>query len=652
MKSIRLTSLYQVMIKCICALIGLVPLGATAYTFDENLPDYLSTFQQISSQQTSSGSYPTLFNFHRNANAGGSQYLFPSTWQNMPAGKDLRLKILLPPGTIAATAYIEAASMTASIGACDGVPATCSTAPGRASLSLWPNPPFGGGTLSALTAPRIVSLVIQATGYPFDFSSMTITYYISDVTLYENWRSQRSWAGGKGDCDGLENTYCTGGATPTPVPTTTFSIAASSLQIAAGGTLTLTPTNGTISSCTSSNTAVIPNPTVAAGGASASATVASTVASNSQATITCTSTTGVGAATGVITVTNTAPPPTPSAFSLTQSSQTVKPGGSFTLSALTGSISYCHSDSIGAIPDLTVSADHKTATGTASATALPDNSVKITCFSTKTPSDIATAFVTVIPASTAFTLTPITLKNISSTSVTVNTTASATITGYWVALPLGTTEPTPPNSIEITSGTFSAASGGKSGNKELSAGKSTDLELSGLTANSNYRVYFYAAPSGASGIYQTFNIATILPTPEAISGNIKGSKNNALKLDVTITPASNHTGQGKYYVAAYIPPGTKLLPGGGLWFLTPKNGWTAWSGGNWLEYSQEALSTKTIPVLDGSLDVTILLGTSVYGAYETDAGVKISKEVYTVQSTTTTATTSTTTSTTTTTKAQ
>jgi len=588
-----------------------------AYTFDENLPDYQSTFQQISP------GYNLLSNFHRNANAGGSQNAFPSTWQNMSAGTDLRLKILLPPGTDYATAYIEAASMTAYIGACDGVPATCSTALGRSSLSLWPNPPFGGGKLSALTAPRVVSLVVQATGYPFDFSSMTITYHISDTAAYENWRAQRSWAGGTGDCDGLGNTYCSGGA----VQPSSFTITTSSLQIVAGGTLTISSSGGAIGSCVSSNAAVIPNPTVTAAGASA--TVASTVAANSQATITCTSKTGASATSGVITITNQTNPPPTSAFSLTQSSQTVKPGGSFTLSALTGSISYCHSDSTGAIPDLTVAADHATATGTASLTALPDNSVKITCFSTKTPSDIATAFVTVIPASTAFTLTPITTKAITSTSVTVNTQASASMTGYWVALPLGAVEPTPPKFTEITSGTFSAASGGKSGNAELQAGKSTDIALTGLTANTNYRVYFYAAPSGTTGIYQSFNVATILPTPESILGVAKGG-NSALTLDVTITPASNHAGQGKYYIAAYIPPGTELLPSGGLWFYTLKNGWAAWGGGDWLEYSQETLSTKTISVLDG-LDVTKLLKTSLYGAYETDAGVKISKEVYTVK---------------------
>lgn len=195
---------------------------------------------------------------------------------------------------------------------------------------------------------------------------------------------------------------------------------------------------------------------------------------------------------------------------------------------------------------------------------------------------------------------------------------------------MGAEEPTPPKFTEITSGTFSAASGGKSGNAELQAGKSTDIALTGLTANTNYRVYFYAAPSGTTGIYQSFNVATVLPTPESILGDTKSSKSDALKLDVTITPASNHTGLGKYYIAAYIPPGTELLPGGGLWFYTLKNGWVAWGGGDWLEYSQEALSTKTIPVLEG-LDVTKLLKTSLYGAYETVAGIKISKEVYTVK---------------------
>lgn len=306
MKSTRLTRLSQVIMKCICALIGLIPFYSSAYTFDENLPDYQSTFQPISP------GYNLLSNFHRNANAGGSQNAFPSTWQNMSAGKDLRLKILLPPGTDYATAYIEAASMTAYIGACDGISAPCSTALGRASLSLWPNPPFGGGALSALTTPRIVSLVVQATGYPFDFSSMTITYHISDTASYENWRAQRSWAGGTGDCDGLGNSYCSGGT----VQPSSFTIAASSLQIAAGGTITLTSTNGTISSCTSSNTAVIPNPTLTASGASA--TVSPSVVPNSQASITCTSTAGNSASSGVITVTSQVNPAPTSAFSLTQ----------------------------------------------------------------------------------------------------------------------------------------------------------------------------------------------------------------------------------------------------------------------------------------------------------------------------------------------
>lgn len=69
-----------------------------------------------------------------------------------------------------------------------------------------------------------------------------------------------------------------------------FSISASSQQAQAGQPFTLTANNGAIGSCTSSNPAIIPNPTVAADGTSATSLVAATAVAGSRVTISCAST--------------------------------------------------------------------------------------------------------------------------------------------------------------------------------------------------------------------------------------------------------------------------------------------------------------------------------------------------------------------------
>lgn len=196
--------------KIICLFIFTIN-TAFAYNYDEALQDYASAFTALTTPAT-------LYHYQNNPRTGYTSGLhFPSTWQTIPSGQDLRLKLLVPPGVDYGTIYIQADSMDAYIGTCDGTPATCtSLSITNASPQFWPRS-NSGGTYAANTTPQIVSLVVKAVS-PFTFSSLAITWHVSDASLYSAWRNARNWAGGTGDCDGLGGTYCTG--TTTTVPTT------------------------------------------------------------------------------------------------------------------------------------------------------------------------------------------------------------------------------------------------------------------------------------------------------------------------------------------------------------------------------------------------------------------------------------------------
>ncbi len=748
MNPIRLKTFSQALLTFICALIGLMPMGVAAYTFDVNLPDYVTTFDKISA------GYNILSNFHRNPNVGASPYYFPSTWQNLSVGQDLRIKVLLPPGTDAATLYIEAASMTANIGACDGVLTVCSTALGRASLSLWPNPPFGGGALTPLTSPRIVSFLVQAIGYPFDFSSMTITYHIADTALYENWRKVRNWAGGSGDCDGLGNAYCSG-VTPTPTPTVQAAVApplgnAQSFAVLGASTVTNTglsvvtgdlglspgtsvtgfppgsivgtiqktnaiaanaqtdvtaaytnltsqPCNTTVSAdlggttltpgvyCSGSSMGLTGTVTLDAKGdpnavfvfkmgstlttasnssvrlinggqscnvfwqvgSAATLGTGTKFAGNILAQTSITLTTGASAdgrvlaRTGAVTMDSNAvsmcslaaaTSPTPTPFSISPASQNVAPGAAFTLTALNGTLATCLSNNTAVIPNPTVSADGKTATGAILAAAPPNSTANISCTSTSAVSSSAAVTVATLPApATVLTITSIGISKLAGTSAAITATVSGAATGYWVAIPYATTVPPAPTSDQIKAGQDASGAAvspnGKSGSGAMTASIAKEFSIANLTANSNYQVYFYAEDAAGSKTSVT-PVAIVTnataTTPSVISATSGGSGNANLSLTTTIVPASNHTGAGSYYVAA-------LTRDGNIYFLTG-SGWDVWKGGALLPYSQEVLQSKTITILDGKLDLSssFFTGIDIYAGYGIGNDL-VAKKIYSIK---------------------
>lgn len=556
----------------------------------------------------------------------------PELLQDMGNGEVVRVKVLIPPGT-------EYANFTVDTGQAGGVKwgvfsqdlpfcasqasnnlLTCISAQDLRTDSLITGTlaNYQGSAGGTNATPRYAYIVLQAGAAGFRWANVTINLNINNPSLYTPWRSARSWAGGSGDCDGLGTTNCI--ASSPPPSTTTFSIAASSQQVTAGGSYTLTASNGTIASCTSNNPAVIPNPAVAAGGASASGTVASTAAANSQVTITCTSTASTTAAT---TLTVTVP-----TFTISPSSQQVAAGATYTLTAQNASLAFCSSNNTSVAPAPTVNTGGATATGSIVAGAAAGSQATITCASSSATS--ATATVTVsAPATTAsFSLTSMGISKLASTSAAITATANGAATGYWVAIPYSTTAPTQPSTTQIKGGldALNAAVTLK-GMASMAANVATEFALANLTANTSYQVFFYAEDAANASnktaimpIALVTNSASI--TPAAITYTAGGTGNASLTLATTIIPASNHTGTGSYYVAALVPK-SFVPPYGMLAFLTATQGaagqttteWKIWTGGALLPYSQETLQTKTIGILDGKLDVSALIGTVVYAGY-------------------------------------
>gem|GEM_PF-4762350 len=601
-------------IACVWAIL-LVPATSFAFTYDELLPDAIGTFTEIKQ-----GGSQYLYNYHKNPANAVTGNNFPTTWQTLASGQDLRLKVLLPPGLNLAGVSVESPAMVANFGVCDGTPATCT--PTRASPPmLWP---IGSAAQTTLTEPRIVSLVVAAQGASFTFSTLTITYYVADITLYETWRKLRSWAGGSGDCDGLSNAFCnnTGGPTPPPA-TNSFSITAASQQVMVGGAVTVTAQNGTIASCTSNNPTAVPNPAPATGGASASSIVAAGTAAGTQVTITCTST-GATPTTATASITVTAP-----TFALTPSSQQVAPGASYTLTAQNGVIQSCSSTNSSVIPAPQVATGGATAAGSVVATAAAASQAGITCLSTT--GDAAKATITVASPAAAATLSlaGLGITKIDSTSAVFSATTSAAATGYWVAFPYTTTAPTAPTAAQIKAEQDSSGAAAiLKGHDAMLANTAKTFTLSGLAANTSYQVFFYAEDTSAaktSIVPLSFVTNSASVTPASIVGRSSGTNDN-LVISVTVTPASNATGTKLNYVAALVPA-TVMPPYGGLFFLTQKGGWAPWSGGALPSY-QDAFVTD-ITILDGKLAVGALVGTDIFAGYGVGDDLVV-KKIYTV----------------------
>lgn len=182
--------------------------GSGLYTTDENLPDQLSTFTVLR------GYY--LNNHHVVAETGMSALRFPSNWNVMGPADSIRLAVLVPPGVSSVGWSNEFNSLSQLFGTCDEDGLRCHDQ--SYTPSLWPvsigkplfDPTFNPATAEATSVPRIVFLTIKSTGKEGWLMSLNVTYYVKDAAMYERWRSQRKWAGGSGDCDGLGNKYLTG----------------------------------------------------------------------------------------------------------------------------------------------------------------------------------------------------------------------------------------------------------------------------------------------------------------------------------------------------------------------------------------------------------------------------------------------------------
>lgn len=599
---------------CVLA-IFLLPATSYAFTHDELLPDAIATFTEVKQ-----GGSQYLYNYHKNPANAVSGNNFPTAWQTLVSGQDLRLKVLLPPGVNLAGVSIESPAMVANFGVCDGVPATCT--PTRASPPmLWP---IGSTAQTTLAEPRIVSFVVAAQGATFTFSTMTITYYVADITLYETWRKQRNWAGGSGDCDGLSNAFCNSTSTPaTPAPTT-FSLTPATQNVMAGGVVTLTAQNGTISSCTSSSPAVVASPAPAAGGGSATSTVVASAASGTQVTITCTSA-GSTPTAATATVTVTAP-----TFALTPATQQVVPGGNYTLTAQNGAIDSCTSTNSSVIPKPTVAAGGATAAGSVVATVAAGSQATITCLSTT--GGAASASITVSSPATqtqVLSLSGLGLTKLSSTSASFTATTNAATTGYWVAFPYASTAPAAPSGAQIKAGQDAAgAPATLKGNGALDANVAKVFSLSGLAANASYQVFFYAEDASGGKISVT-PLSFVTNAETVVQGSVAATSGGTTAmptLSVVVTPASNATGSKSYYVGAFVPASV-IPPYGALFFLTKKGTWQPWMGGAFLPYQDSFASS--IDILDGTLAVGTLLGTDIYAGYAVADDLVI-KKIYTV----------------------
>lgn len=600
---------------CVLAIL-LVPATAFAFSHDELLPDAIATFTEVKQ-----GGSQYLYNYHKNPANAVSGNNFPTTWQTLVSGQDLRLKVLLPPGVNLAGVSIESPAMVANFGVCDGVPATC--APTRASPPmLWP---IGATAQTTLAEPRIVSFVVAAQGATFTFSTMTITYYVADITLYEAWRKQRSWAGGSGDCDGLSGAFCNNTSIPTtPTTPSTFSLTPATQNVMAGGVVTLTAQNGAIASCISNSPTVVASPLPATSGGSATSTVAVSATSGTQVTITCTST-GSAPTTATATITVTAP-----TFAVTPSAQQVVPGGNYTLTAQNGTIDSCTSTNSSVIPKPTVAAGGATAAGSVVAAATVGSQATVTCLSTA--GGAASATITVSSPATqtqALSLSGLGLTKLASTSAEFAVTLSAAATGYWVAFPYTSTAPTAPSGVQVKAGQDSAgAPATLKGSDALVANAAKAFSLSGLAANASYQVFFYAedASGGKTSVVPlsfVTNVADVVPA--SFVAKSSGTNDN-LVLSVTVTPASNATGTKQSYIAALVPT-TVMPPYGGLFFLTKAGGWAPWTGGALPAYQDVFVADITI--LDGKLPVGTLVGTDIFAAYGIGDDLTV-KKIYTV----------------------
>ncbi len=127
----------------------------------------------------------------------------------------------------------------------------------------------------------------------------------------------------------------------------------------------------------------------------------------------------------------------------------------------------------------------------------------------------------------------------------------------------------------------------------------------------------YAATEGG-GVFRHGTLPT--PATRSITGSASGPL-SARVLSVTIQPDQSELGASRQiYVAA-------LLTDGSYYFRTSA-GWQLWTSGAFPVYASGALAEQTIQLLDGSLDLSGIVGTQIYVGYGTDDAEMVANTRY------------------------
>lgn len=161
----------------------------------------------------------------------------------------------------------------------------------------------------------------------------------------------------------------------------------------------------------------------------------------------------------------------------------------------------------------------------------------------------------------------------------------------------------PPNGSEPRLTEFGSPAGGEGARGEGIAARANALLLAAL---------LLAYP---------FMQATSAPLDFSITGSVSGS-NRQLVLNAAVEPATADNGKtGSLYIWAL---------NNGSWYFLTAAGWRPWNNEEIPPvYRMGALSRQTLPVLDGSLDVSSLVGTEVYVGYGLNLQDMLSGSKYT-----------------------
>lgn len=139
-----------------------------------------------------------------------------------------------------------------------------------------------------------------------------------------------------------------------------------------------------------------------------------------------------------------------------------------------------------------------------------------------------------------------------------------------------------------------------------------DVSMTGLTSRAVKDLaiangILYAATEGG-GVFRHGTLPA--PATRSITGSASGPL-SARVLSVTIQPDQSELGASRrIFVAA-------ILTDGSYYFRTSA-GWQLWTSGAFPVYASGALAEQTIRLLDGSLDLSGIVGTQIYVGYGTD----------------------------------